>query len=243
MVESISWVDFEQAVVQMFDQVDRSGDALLKMQKLKQGEKKITAFTAEFNSIVRSIKGWNDTANRDAYWQKISREIRKELIHKREKLDTLAKLQSAALRIGKNLEEFDEEVKSEKKWEKKLTPNPPSSFFGKSENRPKEDKKPWDKSGPSTNKQIFPSKKSEEGSSKKKDEFAMDLDVLKAKKLQQYQQGRCFNCNKQGHISKNCPTKKGLKVAAVEEKQPKEKEKETMVVVEADADSEEESGN
>ncbi|KAG8920907.1 hypothetical protein FRC02_000571 [Tulasnella sp. 418] len=75
MVESISWVDFEQAVIQMFDQVDRSGDALLKMQKLKQGEKKITAFTAEFNSIVRSIKGWNDTANRDAYWQKISREI------------------------------------------------------------------------------------------------------------------------------------------------------------------------
>ncbi|KAG8920908.1 hypothetical protein FRC02_000572 [Tulasnella sp. 418] len=40
-------------------------------------------------------------------------------------------------------------------------PNPPSSFFGKSENRPKEDKKPWDKSGPSTSKQIFPSKKEE----------------------------------------------------------------------------------
>ncbi len=43
----------------------------------------------------------------------------------------------------------------------------------------------------------------------------MDIDARNEKKQKQHNEGRCFKCDKRGHLSKDCPTKK-VTVHAVE---------------------------
>ena len=45
-----------------------------------------------------------------------------------------------------------------------------------------------------------------------RDPNAMDVDCLTFAEMRDYRQKRlCFNCKKTGHISKNCPNRKGVK--------------------------------
>jgi hypothetical protein len=57
----------------------------------------------------------------------------------------------------------------------------------------------------------------------------MDVDytqITPKKKEQLMKSGSCFRCEKQGHLSKDCPTKKGVSIWEATVKTPKKPKKE-----------------
>ena len=174
------WSDFLQDLWNSFKPYDKEGDALDEIIRMRQGNTSIEDHVAKSKVLLADSGVTEDSPAALDYFQKSIRvPLLKKILDRDNVPETLPKWYKKALRIDNNYHKVQQIIKRDRP--KKEEGKPRWNFW------------------------------------KEKDENTMDIDVITKvyktmtdkEKTELMKKGLCFWCRKGGHLSQDCPEKKG----------------------------------
>ena len=178
--------DFISLLEQTYDDASREHTAMAKLETLRQKNLEFTSFFSEFLGLIGELD-WNESAKVAALRQKISDEIREQLVG-RTIPRTLGEFATICQQIDEDLR-YNQSARS-----RRIAANRPATTNRPTVNRPA-----------TTNATTKPSTPSHD---------LMDIDASRAQyapagsdeRKDRLTKGACFGCGQKGHLHRDCPT-------------------------------------
>ena len=182
-----TWPEFEKIFKAQFITIDEQGEALQQLTQLRMMKNDCDGYVGKFKLLASRAKITEESMLKHHFIRGLNQGLYKWLMDQ-----------------GKLPETFDdlcEKVQQKNALYKQMTDGRPEWHKGGNRN-PFQGRQNW---------QWKPQQQQPYHPPQRRDEYQgepMEVDALSAKQVQLMKEGKCFQCEKRGHMARNCPDKK-----------------------------------